>query len=85
MMQFVYSVFDRKAKLFGALMFFQNGDMAKRACADLMRVGGDTPMHHYPDDFDMYLVGEFNDELGMISGYGAPELICRFGDFVEKK
>ena len=83
-MQFVYSVLDRKAMNFGQLMFFANGDMAKRGTADFMRAGGDSPMIHYPDDFDLYLVGEFNTDNGQLQGHPTPELICRFSDFVKK-
>lgn len=84
MIQKIYSVFDRKAVLYGTLMFFANDEMAKRGAADLMRVGGDTPMNHYPEDFDIYCVGEFDTESGVMMGQGAPALVCRFADFVEK-
>lgn len=80
MMQGVYSVFDRKAKVFGILMFFANDEMAKRGAADLMRAGGDSPMNHYPDDFDVYKVGTFESDTGEIVGQVA-ELVVRFSDF----
>lgn len=82
MKQGVYSVYDRKAMAYGSLMFFANDDMAKRGCADLMRAGGDVPMVHYPDDFDLYCVGEFDTASGDLLGMVPPKHVVRFSDFV---
>lgn len=80
----VYSVFDRKAVLFGGLLFFANDEMAKRGALDLLREGGDTPMNRYPEDFDVYAVGEFDNSDGDLVGH-KPRLVCRFADFVVRQ
>lgn len=80
----VFSLFDKKAQTFGALMFFSNDDLARRGCADTMRAGGDFPMINYPDDFAMYRVGTFNMASGEIVGHVPPVFICDLSEFVEK-
>lgn len=81
MIQNVYSVFDRKAISFGALIFFVNDDMAKRGVADLMRAGGDGPMFMYPEDFALYRVGAFNQDNGLLLQLDAPLLVCSMDEF----
>lgn len=81
-MQGLYSILDRKAVAFGAPMFFANDDMAKRGCADTMRAGGDYAYVHYPDDFDVYRVGTFDTDSGVIIPQVPAVLVCRFSDFV---
>ncbi|QKI28936.1 VP5 [Kummerowia striata gokushovirus] len=82
MKQGVYSVYDRKAMTYGALMFFANHDMARRSCSDLMRAGGDDVlMVRYPEDFDVYVVGEFETDTGYLVGMTTPVRVCGFSDF----
>nr|QJB18760.1 MAG: nonstructural protein [Microvirus sp.] len=82
MMQGLYSIFDRKAVSYGAPMFFANDEIAKRSCADTMRAGGDFAYVYYPDDFDVYRVGSFDTNEGVIVPQVPAVLVCRFADFV---
>lgn len=76
----LYSVFDRGAKSFGAPMVFANDEMCIRGCKDLYRGGGDAPMILYPGDFDVYHLGQFETDLGVVAGEEAPRLVVRFAD-----
>lgn len=78
----VYSVFDRKSVAYGALLFFVNDDIAKRSMVEVM--GERNNISLYPDDFDMYHVGTFNNETGVLTAVPV-RLAARFADFVGKE
>ncbi|QCQ84915.1 nonstructural protein [Blackfly microvirus SF02] len=78
----VYSVLDRKSVAYGNLLFFVNDDIAKRSMVEVM--GERNNISLYPDDFDMYHVGVFNNESGELTGV-KPRLAARFGDFVRRE
>lgn len=75
----VYSVFDRKSVAYGALLFFVNDDIAKRSMVEVM--GERNNISLYPDDFDMYHLGAFDNETGELFPSTA-RLAARFSDFV---
>lgn len=77
----MYSIFDRKAVSYGVPMLFPNHEIAKRACGDAVRAGGDFDFIRYPDDFDVYCVGLFDTANGVIVPVSPVELVCRFADF----
>nr|QJB20725.1 MAG: nonstructural protein [Microvirus sp.] len=76
----VYSVLDRKAGAYGALLFFANDGIAGRTMREVMGQAND--MSRYPEDFDMYHVGWFDNETGILAPADV-RLAHRFSDFVE--
>lgn len=76
----VYSVLDRKAHAFGALLFFR---MMIWRCAVHETMSQANDMSRYPEDFEMYHVGMFDTSSGELSGNGLATLVCRFADFKE--
>ncbi|QCQ85077.1 nonstructural protein [Blackfly microvirus SF02] len=78
----VYSVFDRKSVAYGNLLFFVNDDIARRSMVEVM--GERNNISLYPDDFDMYHVGTFNNETGELSPVSV-RLAARFADFAGKE
>ena len=78
----VYSVFDRKAGAYGNLLFFANDAMAERAMNEVMGQAND--MSRYPEDFDMYHVGFFNTETGILVPCEV-RLAKRFADYYSQE
>lgn len=78
----VYSMFDRKARAFGALMAFVNDEVARRACLGILR-GDDGEITRFPGDFDLHVLGEMDTDTGIISSAVAPQLVFNCGDLVK--
>lgn len=76
----VYSMFDRKARAFGALMAFVNDEVARRAMLDVLR--GDGEITRFPGDFDLHFLGVMDTDTGIIDA-GPPALVFNVGDLLE--
>lgn len=70
----IYSVLDRKLREYGQLGLARNDEAVQRAIGDQVR-GSGTLMEKYPGDFDLYCVGEFDSETGVVEGYPVPRLV----------
>lgn len=82
----VCATLDRKAKSFGAPMVFQNTEIATRMARTLMEHNGQqSDLEKYPEDFDLYLIGEFDTELGTIAGLETPRFLFTYGDLLARK
>lgn len=44
-----------------------------------------NPLAKHPDDYDLYMVGEFDENWGKLEPIGNPQLIARGKDLVEPK
>lgn len=82
----LYSVFDRGVSAFGNPIQAQNELMMRRTVTDMFLFeAGKPPLerHQYvrwPDSYDVYFVGEFENDTGAISPV-APVLVFRMSDF----
>lgn len=63
MKKFMYSVFDKQAKLF-SLPFNEVNDSAAIRSFKLAISHDGTLLHDCPQDYDLYRVGSFDDENG---------------------
>lgn len=77
----VYSMFDRKARAFGALLAFVNDEVARRAVLSIVR-GDDGEITKFPADFDLHFLGEMDTDTGIISA-GQPSLVFNVGDLLK--
>lgn len=61
-MRFIYAVFDKKAKAYGALVSATHDAVATRdfgaACQD-----GSTSLSRFPEDFELHRLGQLQDQL----------------------
>jgi hypothetical protein len=65
MIQFVCSVKDRAADVFVRPFTVPHRNVAIRDFTDQVNnASADNPLNKHPDDFDLYLLGEFDDNLG---------------------
>jgi hypothetical protein len=64
-MQFLYSVYDKKAQSYNTPFFCVNHDLAKRSFVDLCR-DARTVISRNPEDFDLWCLGAFYEGTGSI-------------------
>lgn len=83
MIKFAYCIVDRKAGLYNNPVFYLRDGQAVRdfqtLCSDKQ-----TMIGRYPEDFALYCVGSFNDELGKFESFDLPRLISQGCDFARQ-
>lgn len=63
----MFAVYDSKAKCFYAPFTSQNAATAIRNFSQAVNAqGGDTQIAKHPEDFTLFKIGEFDDELGTL-------------------
>lgn len=60
----MYSIQDLKANLFSTPMFLQNDSVAIRNLT--ASFAGESMLVKYPNDFELFCVGEFDDHSGQV-------------------
>lgn len=83
MILFVVSVKDRAADVFNRPFFVPHRNVAIRDFTDeVNRVAGDNQLNKHPDDFDLYLLGEFDDARGVVLN-SDPQVLVRAKDVLQ--
>jgi hypothetical protein len=81
MLQFVVSVKDRAADVFNRPFFVPHRNVAVRDFTDeVNRVAADNQLNKHPDDFDLYLLGTFDDNNGVFVMEDTPTVLVRAKD-----
>lgn len=70
---YLYSILDKKAGTFGSVLMAPNDAMMCRSLDEM--VGQGQTLRRYSEDFDLYVVGEFNDHTGVVSGDPKPVFV----------
>lgn len=84
MLQFVVSVKDRAADVFNRPFFVPHLNVAIRDFTDeVKRAASDNPLYKHPDDFDLYLLGEFDDNSGEFKADSSPTVLARAKDVIQ--
>lgn len=82
MLHFVVSVKDRAADVFNRPFFVPHRNVAVRDFTDeVNRSAADNPLNKHPDDFDLYLIAQFNDVTGEFS-FDPPVVLVRAKDVI---
>ncbi|WNK14722.1 MAG: nonstructural protein [Microvirus sp.] len=73
----LFSIFDMKAGVFLSPFVSRSETDAERQISSSLRDPGikDTPVGQNPEDFALYKIGKFDDELGRIESDLAPRLV----------
>lgn len=79
----LFSIRDTKAEAFNRPFTSQNPAMAMREIQTAVNQS-DNPMKTYAEDFALYLVGEFDEQTGNLTGMMEPHHICSILDLVNK-
>jgi len=76
MIQFICTVKDRAADAFGRPMFVPSTGVAIRSFSDeINRNNAENQLYNHPDDFDLYELGQFDDNTGLFSLHEQPKLL----------
>lgn len=70
----VYSVYDKKSLVYGQLMTCQDEIQAKRLFERAV-MDSDTMLFHYPEDFVLVFVGDFDEKKGVFALPSIPKQI----------
>ena len=80
---FVVSVKDRAADVFNRPFFVAHRNVAIRDFTDeVNRSAVDNQLNKHPDDFDLYILGEFNDNTGEFV-MELPQVLVRAKDVIQ--
>jgi len=80
---FVVSVKDRASDVFNRPFFVPHRNIAVRDFTDeVNRVAADNQLNKHPDDFDLYLLGTFDDSTGAFLREGSPTVLVRAKDVI---
>lgn len=70
------TVKDRAADAYGRPMFVPSTGIAIRSFSDeINRADTENQMYNHSDDFDLYELGEFDDNTGLFSLHEQPKLL----------
>jgi hypothetical protein len=76
MKQIICTVKDRAADVYGRPMFVPSAGVAIRSFSDeINRNNADNQLFNHPDDFDLYELGEFDDNSGLFTLHEQPKLL----------
>jgi len=85
MILYVLVVRDRAADAFGRPFFAPSVGLAERDFrSEVNRPADDNNMYKYPDDYDLFLLGTYDDSTGQFST-GMPKQVMLGKDAVNKK
>ena len=81
MLHFVISVKDRAADVFNRPFIVPHRNVAIRDFTDeVNRKADDNQLSKHPDDFDLYLLGQFDDNTGQFVQSEGPVVLVRAKD-----
>ncbi|UOF82846.1 DNA binding protein vP5 [Microviridae sp.] len=84
MLQFIVSVKDRAADVFNRPFFVPHRNVAIRDFTDeVNRSAADNHLNKHPDDFDLYLLGQFDDNTGTFIAEEGPSVLVRGKDVLQ--
>lgn len=80
----VYSILDLKAGAFCTPFFLTNDNLARRAFGDAV-LDSSTGVNKHPEDYNLYRIGEFDDNSGELIKIKCPEFLAKAVDFIATK
>lgn len=78
----IYCLLDTKLREFGQLVLERNEFVVQRALLDGIKAQPEAMLAKHPEDFQLYCVGEFDPENGVIKRMDAPRLVANVADLV---
>lgn len=77
----VLAVWDSALQAYARPIFVPQVGVATRSFADeVNRKAADNQMHNHPDDFELHILGLFNEETGVFSGEDKRTCVARAKD-----
>lgn len=72
----VFSIRDSKAQIFNQPWFARTHGEAERNFEQLVRDEKST-IYQYPEDYDLYHIGEYDDETGLVTSLDTPKHVAK--------
>lgn len=72
----VFAIRDSKGEFFTPPFYKKTAGEAERDFHQLVN-DANSMVHKYPEDYDLYYIGEFNDQDGKIKSLDSPSHICK--------
>lgn len=76
MLQKMYSIRDSKAEIFYPPMFQKTHGEAERTFNKMVQ-DEKSMISQYPDDYDLYYIGEYDDQTGTINSLQTPQHVVK--------
>lgn len=73
----VYSVRDSKSEIYHAPQYFNTDEAAKRWIADMLQYSPEAPVTKFPEDYDLYHLGTFDQTTGQINAFETPSHVVK--------
>lgn len=70
-----YAIYDKLSESYGTPFFAKNVNIAKRMFAQLVR-DGESWVYKWPADFDLYYIGDYAEDQGILQGNDRPIYIA---------
>jgi hypothetical protein len=77
-----FSIRDQKAEIFNTPYFNKTMGEAERNFAQAVN-DSKTMLNKYPEDFDLYYLGEYDDQKGTVAWEETPKHIAKAVSFVQ--
>lgn len=78
----IFSVYDKKAQTFFSPFYYLNKALALRAFGEIV-ADPKSSIYKYPADFQIFLLGDFDEQTGQIQCLDHPEFIAEAADFTQ--
>lgn len=75
----IYAIHDRAIEAYGQPFFVKSQGQALRSFRDECE-NRESQFNKHPADYDLYLIGDYNDETGIITPQ-QPERVARATDY----
>lgn len=79
----MFAIHDKKAQVYNTPFFFAHDGQAVRAFSDLVNDPQSSICKH-PEDFSLFGVAVFDDELGRVVSYDIPERVVEAAALSER-
>lgn len=78
----IFSIYDAKAKFFTQTIADKNSASAERNFKTAVN-NKDTDFSRYPEDYQLFELGSFDNETGILSPHSVPILVCNASSLVQ--
>ena len=76
----LFTIYDKKTKVHTPPIHGHNrGQIYRQLEMDLKK--GSSTIVHYPDDYQLYEVGVFDDQSGLVEGHSL-DFVCEMSDII---
>lgn len=78
-----YSIRDSKGGFYGLPFFKRSHGEAERTFAQL-RTDNTSTVNQFPEDFDLYYLGEYDDQTGLVKSLDTPQHMLKASTVVSQ-